>query len=319
MKIAILTSFALVSVILFNVGAHFKRDVAMNVKDLPEHGLILVTSADPSFSELTANLYQESDNSMEALKPFSVLLKNMGNKTVIAYQLKWELTQPDGRILTNTQGFTNLEKLRTINDTESPELTDVTVDSSSGNVIKPGSVLFCSPAGTLDIDQAPAGGRSNLIIISMPQKTETVNEIGQVPQENPERKLSKFATQLSQLSSITVSLDGALFDDGTFVGPDSTKFFSWIMSKLNAKLDLLQEVRSLKRDKSESQAVEYLRTIANKPKLNINNKSTPDDIYNFYKKRFAQQMVRVHSAVGFEAIEREISVLTKPPVKPRKL
>src|SRR5918912_2147203 len=125
MKIAILTSFALVSVILFNVGAHFKRDVAMNVKDLPEHGLILVTSADPSFSELTANLYQESDNSMEALKPFSVLLKNMGNKTVIAYQLKWELTQPDGRILTNTQGFTNLEKLRTINDTESPELTDV--------------------------------------------------------------------------------------------------------------------------------------------------------------------------------------------------
>jgi hypothetical protein len=314
---------ALILVLLFNLGVHYKRGSAMhvnlNVKDLPEHGLALIPSSDPLFSELTTSSRQAPDASMDALRPFSVLLKNVGNKTVVAYQLKWELTQPDGRTLTHSQGFTDLEKLKTINDIRLSRLTDKTVESGSDNIIYPGSILFCSPAGITDISRSAAGSNGNLIIFSRPPKTETGKGNRQVSQEHPETKLSRLAAQLSEASSITVTLDGALFDDGTFVGPDSTNFFSWITSRLNAKLDLLQEVQGLQRDKSANEAVAHLKMIADKPKTSINGKSTPDAIYNYYKKRYAQQMVMAQSTAGFREIEKEMAVLNNPHVKPRKL
>src|ERR671939_10933 len=69
----------------------------LNIKDLPEQGLRIIAPSDPAFDGLAAPLLQGQPSSViEALRPYSVLVKNMNHKTVVACLLKWEMMRPNG-------------------------------------------------------------------------------------------------------------------------------------------------------------------------------------------------------------------------------
>jgi len=310
MKKDVLLISLLVLVAMFNVGAHRSVGVAMRIQvntvGLPEHGLTLINSSDPLFNKLAGDAIHEQ------LKPFSVLLKNIGDKRVIAYQLKWTLTRPDGRVLTNTQGFVNLNGLKRV----TPEDLGSEVGPSDESVFDPGAVMLCSPAGNQKLGKDD-NDSSTSIVISTSSKPEAGNEATQVrPEVSRASHMTELSEQLSQLSNITVSLDGALFDDGVYVGPDSTHFFSLLRSRWKARADLIREVGEQAHAKSRA---EYLRALAEGPRLRLNHKSTPDDIYNYYKQRLAQRVVMMQAAGDFKELQKEMSVLTNPYVEPRKL
>src|SRR4051812_13874923 len=72
-------------------------NVNINVRDLKEYGLSIISPADPSFDgKVSALLKNHPGLAIESIKPFSVFVKNSGNRAVAGYDLKWELTDRDG-------------------------------------------------------------------------------------------------------------------------------------------------------------------------------------------------------------------------------
>src|SRR5688572_27739739 len=105
--IAVLVFGALITGILLTAYGLTRRAQAMtvrlNVKDIKEHGLEIITPLDPSFDHLAAKYFKGKPSAeLEAFRPFSVFIKNRSNKYLVAYVLKWEILRTDG---TATTGF----------------------------------------------------------------------------------------------------------------------------------------------------------------------------------------------------------------------
>jgi hypothetical protein len=126
--------------------------------------------------------------------------------------------------------------------------------------------------------------------------------------------LNILAEELAQASSITVSLDGVIFDDGTFAGPDSTGFFARVKAMLDAEHDLLTEMDlSLKEHKTPAAVFRHIEEVAQGPAVQPRPDSPPDDIYNYYKARYAKRFLR---AKGTSADEQFIAGALQPLRKP---
>ena len=44
--------------------------------------------------------------------------------------------------------------------------------------------------------------------------------------------------------TMTVTLDGGFFDDGTFIGPDTNDFFAKVKTQIDVRYEILQGVQS---------------------------------------------------------------------------
>jgi hypothetical protein len=54
--------------------------IKIHIKDLPQHHLRLIAPSDPSFAERLRKEVKESNDVLNALKPFSVFLENKGEE-----------------------------------------------------------------------------------------------------------------------------------------------------------------------------------------------------------------------------------------------
>ncbi|HTS06775.1 MAG TPA: hypothetical protein VMP68_14440 [Candidatus Eisenbacteria bacterium] len=72
----------------------------MRVIDLPEFGLKLIRSQDPSFDMLLrTSLGGEATPELDVLKPYTAILQNNSSNVLVAYSVRWEYTRPDGRLV----------------------------------------------------------------------------------------------------------------------------------------------------------------------------------------------------------------------------
>lgn len=291
--------------------------VLVNVKDLPEHGLRVVGPADPSFDGLVATLPNaQSEAPPEALRPFSIFIKNTGNRMVVAYQLKWEVMQADGKVLTYTQGHIIPEMLKGEDDLPGHK---------GGKKIRPNSVWYFSLA-TQPVEVAlreraanePSGRGTSFATLDSARHRDEAERA--VREKDQGASLNVLAEELAQASSITVSLDGVIFDDGTFAGPDSTGFFSRVKAMIDAEHDLLTEMElSLKEHKTPAAVFRHIEEVAQGPAVQLRPDSQPDELYNHYKSRYAKKFLRAKGAIGDEQfIAGALQPLRKPWLKLRK-
>jgi hypothetical protein len=251
----------------------------LNIKDLPEQGLRIIAPSDPAFDGLAAPLLQGQPSSViEALRPYSVLVKNMNHKTVVACLLKWEMMRPNGTVQAETTGFVTLWRLMKQGASGIGEYS-----------IKPNSAWFFSPS-SIDINQdtGTAAARTNTPLSPSEERMR-------------DEYLRKVTERLVQYASITVSLDGAFFDDGTFVGPNSTHFFESVEASRNARRDLFREVeRDVSRGKQLPEIFKSIEELARKPEVALDSDSTSSDFYNYYQKRVAEEVLQMRQTAGDE-------------------
>lgn len=229
MKKNIVFSLFLVILVSFFSGFALSRNapqgsIKMHIKDLPQHNLRLISPSDPSFDERVKKEFRgESNEVIDTLKPFSVFLENKGKSTVVGYLIQWCFTKADGSNQCYRKAVLNPQAL--MGEDLSPEY------SRQSGQIEPHSAVFLSLL-------SPAGGGNLGIEISR----EEAEQIRQGKRFDQSTLLQRFGAEAAQYTAITVSIDAAVFDDGTFVGPDTGNFFNQTKAVIDAKRDFLNEL-----------------------------------------------------------------------------
>jgi hypothetical protein len=271
--------------------------VKVHKKDLPEHGLVIIGPADPSFDALlTAHLKGKPNEVMDSLKPFSFFVDNRSNRTVVAYSLQWCFTKADGTNECYADSLTNPRALM-----DGDNLPDEMIEQSGR--IKPHSARFFSLV-------SPDGSGS----ISVPASPEEVEQLKKGVSPDRGALLRRYGLELSKYSDITFSIDGAFFDDGTFVGPDVTGFFGETKAMISARYDVLNEImRGVSNPgKNKEDVFKEVETMANQPEITLNSKSTFDDRYKNYKKRYAEEILRSRGVGDEKALKLALRPMNKP-------
>lgn len=271
--------------------------IKMHVRDLPEHGLTIISPSDPSFDgKLSALLKGEGNDVADNLKPFSIFIENKSKRTVVAYLIQWCFTAADGRNDCYRKAFSNPRALM------GGENLSEGMERQSGR-IKPNSNRFFSLVA-LD-------GRG---AFRVPMSREELEEFKQGKFDG-KALLLRFSAELEKYTDLTVSIDGAFFDDGTFVGPDTAGFFAQTSAMIDANNDLLNEItlEMSRPNVSRDKVFKQIEKKAKQPEINLDSKSTPADYYNYYKKAYADEVLRMRQALGDDkSLEAALRPLKKP-------
>lgn len=260
-----------------------RKFVKFNIKDLPEHGIVLMPPSDPTLIKGRAVL----------IDPYSVLLKNTSTRAIVGYSIKWECSDGKAetsarnlsldRILLHTLGVVFLygeesERRLMLNRLE--------------DVIKPNSTW--------------------LIANDYPPR-----EINQ--EVNVELNEAAIAEVNAACPTMTVTLDGIFFDDGTFIGPDKTNFFANIKTQMDVRYEMFEAVRNeLKLGKTPGEVFRGLEQIRDRERQDSGE--TIDELRSYYRNLFARDVLGRKEVWGTEkAIEQVHQLLSKPWVKLRKL
>ena len=308
MKYAILVPLLLFSMLAsgsqFVSPNPFRRDmqthIPFNVKDLPEHGISLISPSDPSFEELINRLPQGKTGVSGMSEPFSVFVKNTGDKAVIAYTLKWEFAKADGKVINKSMNYATAGALTGQTSARGRYI----IAPHSAHFV---SLVFDSLTGSIDVGSGRGANVNGVALDS-----EAANYFGDQARERVHvAKLDRLNKELAQSTSLTVSVDGVFFADGTFVGPNTTGFFEKVKALQSAKHDLLLEIQSgARKGKAESELFNEVEALTKGPKIRLGPRSTIDDYYNYHKRRYAAELLRMRKATGGEsAIERMLQSL----------
>lgn len=261
-----------------------RKFVKFNIKDLPEHGIVLMPPSDPTVTKGKTFL----------IDPYSVLLKNTSTRAIVGYSIKWECsdgkTETSGRDLSLDRILLHTLAVVFLYGEESERRLML---NRLDDVIKPNSTWLVAN------DYPP-------------------REINQ--EVNVELNEAAIAEVNTACPTMTVTLDGIFFDDGTFVGPDTTNFFARVKTQMDARYEVLQGVRNeLKSGKTPGEVFRGLEQIRDRERQDSGG-GTIDELRSYYRNLFARDVLGRNEVWGTEkAIEQVHQLLSKPWVKLRKL
>lgn len=270
----------------------------LKVRDIREHGLVIVGRSDPDFESLKGVLSQEGVRLDLSIQPY-VFIKNLGNKRMIAYSLKWELLKDDGRVVTKTRSYAREDILM---GKEGPE------DPSDRIILRPNAARLFSLAGYGDgqeISLTPVSKTGASSDAEIPQKLEQTG------------LLTGVGKQLEHTVSVTVSLDGAFLEDGSFVGPNTTSFFERTSTAIDAKNHMVQEIlRRLSQGDTPADVMKYLSAKADtlgEVNAPAGHRAKPEEIYQYEEKRFLDDALGIRAFAGDDELAlRRILQYNKP-------
>ncbi len=190
----------------------------MNVRDLTAHGGVLIPPGHAQFeSAVSQALGNHRSDLATAVKNLSVVLQNNSRKTVIGYALRWTFKKLDGTV--QTTGIAWIEP-RGLFDGDKPKDAR---DLPGGTLIRPGHARLVSMFARLNADS------SNNLGVSAPMQ----------------EYMAQFNDMVDNSSDVTVTLDGLLFEDGTFAGPNEHHLFENFVESFVAVQDFYRHVMSL--------------------------------------------------------------------------
>ena len=281
-------------------------NVRVSSKGIPEHGLSLIGPTDPSFeTHLSTALGDTSAGISKNAKLLSTVIMNSSERVVVAYNIKWNLVDINGKTVSHERSYKDPSLLM---GTRRP-----TGPNSESNSIKPESSRLISLVPTLTDTRSAEGSIGGLVLERVePAENESVKRA--LMERNTDYLANKLANNLEQVVSVTVSLDGAFFDDGTFVGPDETQFFSKVKAQLDAKYDLHNRIKKMfSSGKPPEKVLQYINNFANMPRGHLGGDSSPSQFYDFFMRIYAQEISRIWGVSGHESVARFVETSTSAP------
>ena len=253
---------------------------------LTRYGLDLIAPNHPAFSKLM------SANKPGPVSPYSVFVVNNSEQAVISCSLKWEIVSIDGQISTRFQ--TKVDAIETVYEGGRAHLID--------GIAAKGSLAF------------------SLLDHSNPD-----NSVGSGFGIRMGGGSPNIAAQLSNSVKVTVSVDGVLFADGLYVGPDANSFFELFRGEVEGNRDLAGEVDRMVGGGATPEAIaNHLKKVSHTPLSEVQAPTGEHSYYSFGKwtqrKLYAIHLLVTRDKKGDQALlELVRGELSKPQVELRKL
>lgn len=269
----------------------YKAEVStmkFNIRDLSEHGLSLIAPSDPV---LTKNRETVTFN------PYSIILKNASGRPVVGYSIKWECF--DGKVESANRDMSHdvrASHILGIVLTYGQESDRRGILNRLQGAIKPHSTWFISEDGarplSTGVDDAETGFDE-----------------------------AAFAEVRAACPIMTVTLDGIFFDDGTFIGPDTTEFFDRVKTQMDTRYELLQGIlNDLKTGKAPSEVFRGLEQIRDREGQPQGGEMTRKELRSYFRNKYAQDVLGKKEMWGPDkALEDVQQMLSRPWAKLRKL
>ncbi len=172
--------------------------VHISKNDLSNFGVNFLVPGDPEFDAAAGRiLLQRSGKVDPSLKAISVVIQNQSERRISGYAVLWTFTRQDG---------VNIHKEMMV--VEPASFTDGSrskrhPNQSSSATIPPDSDRLVSPSRIIQAETPWVEGGDSAI----------------------RQEAAEFSSFMEQSTKVSVALDGVFFEDGSFVGPDETKFF----------------------------------------------------------------------------------------------
>jgi hypothetical protein len=122
-------------------------------------------------------------------------------------------------------------------------------------------------------------------------------------------------------SKVTISVDGVFFDDGTFLGADTTAFFNEVKTQMDARYEILSKVESdLRSGVNVQEIIRKLEQIVSQPMPELPESPSRAEYLNSFRIIFAKDILGMKSVYGVKkAMEDVHQQLSKPWVPLRRL
>ena len=260
--------------------------IEVSTKGLPSCRLKLVGPGDHSFKQMMSEFFgNEPQELIRMATPTCVFLMNGSDKALVGYDLTYEFLAPDGKATSNEAGGVLMPALMHQPWSTMPE--DLMV------AIVPGSARLISPLFSI-------GG------LSKGQTIPVADEADEKRQKELFGGAIKYTLDWS--SSLTVSLDGVFFEDGSFVGPDASQFFEVTKAAVDANRDVLEwfatavRKREQKGENVESVFSELQGMVKD---LSQPFKGTPADSYGIHKLKAVEAILRMREKLGAARVVHE--------------
>jgi hypothetical protein len=256
------------------------RALQRNSKDLASDGLVFISPTHQDYDKELAAILKKQDGATkeaaDSVRPFSVILVNRSNKDVIAYAVQWEAVDAEGARAGQIDSY-----------------------------IQPGTLMGADPPDDEKIKAMGSAVRAHqsrlLFWGGFDGDLRTLSKGGGVD------------PQLAGAVSVTASLDCAVFDDGTAVGPDTSNFFSQVEGQVQAKKDLLRSIHSQYfSGKPPVEILDAVGALAAQPEENPSDNS-PSSYYRYYRKQYAGEIaaIRRYEKDDVRTIMRALQPLKK--------
>jgi hypothetical protein len=251
----------------------------MRAVGIPDAGLVLIKAGEPQFNELAKHLLGDQfPPELEMLKPYSAVLYNRSDKTVVAYALRWEYTSASGKLV-------HID----LSDGEVTSLLDGETKKTTGEYEKAG----------------PAVAGRSWIVVTPPTALKTNSGAKErASDSNHQNFLQTLASRFSQATDISITLDGAFFEDGSFVGPNNARLFENFSSELKAKQNLMSYiVMATQEGGSFSDIAQEIQASlpGSPPRLRIEPDGSISGYYEHYNYIYASQFLSTYRNSGEEA------------------
>lgn len=250
----------------------------ITAKGLDSDGIYLITPSSPEWEMTTSKTTLEIT---DASGPFGLFVKNTTDRDVVGCSLEWVLTNSDGTVRSLHQTYSNPGVL-------------VGMKPADPNMIGHTSLINANSTKFLSLDP---------YVKAMFEARESQPEpLSQRDRDSLKRVEAAYNKQLRTAVSITIILDGVVFSDGEFVGPDTAKFLPRLEAFVNAKRDIATFVRSaVAEGKSSPEILDNLDSQVRSPfKSKKTRNEEYDRIYDSYFKTFAEELQGVRKKAGDE-------------------
>jgi hypothetical protein len=298
----------IISVILLSKGSAVVKatNPRISKRDIPEYGILIITASDNSFTEdinrWTRGRTNVFNENATALLPFSFFIKNMSNKDIIAYKLRWEVRNSEGAVKSYVRSYFQPDSIMGVpNQDNNPRS-----DNESTKIRKNSAGFFTIIPTPFENETVPDSG----IDERLRQKYEVFNE------SIRNGSLSRFVSttlpeELAQTTEITVYVEGALFEDGQYVG-ESDELFTYVKAYTSAKRDLLRLIiNEIRNGVSPSTILDGVSVIANEPRnYSHNEMSSFRNLYNLFRKQRAEDIIKMRQA--FRNDNKTLGIALKP-------
>ena len=192
----------------------------------------------------------------------------------MAYSLRWEYPAPKGQIGTWDQSIGQGSRLL-----DGGKRKTNPSDDKRGPTIDPGEWKLITPKSYIGNDTS-------------------VEPSALAADQGYRTYLQSIVTRLGG-GHLTVTLDGAFFEDGTFVGPDRIGYFDIFKAQVTARHDLMARVVAAnKAGQGLAQVASEIETSLPASRNELRAGATPADHYEHYKNLYATEFLNVRKKLG---------------------